>query len=1262
MDYNYESLLDERFQMLCQALLAQEYQGLQCYPVGMPDGGRDASAPDALGKGSIIFQIKFAKNPKSIDDPVKWVTDAIEGEIEKVDRLVERGATQYVIISNVPGTSHLDTGRIDKVQAHLTARISIPAQCWWREDIDRRLDGNLDIRLRYPSLLSGIDALALLFSNIGVGEEKDRRERAIKAYLSHQHRRDSTIRFKQAELSPSSLFDLFIDVPAQMQHKATTLAKRKFSENEISFYAAVKQIRSRAATRDHSDDPWDTGQDRLQSLDSFDDFAYMDGDRHSVTVGAADLLTNEIFATTVRRVVLEGAPGQGKSTLAQYLAQIQRTRILSPTAEIGEESSLLRSAPIMVPFKLELRDLAAWLTGVDPWTDKVNEPHNRPKSLEGALAAHVERYSGGVSFDVSDLFKTFGSTPILLILDALDEVADLEERRRVVEEVTSALTRLDQQGGYLQVVITSRPTAIADSPTFSRQSFAYLALSPINKELALVYARKWASARKLEDSDAAEVIETLRQKMNAPHMAELAKNTMQLSILLSLIYLRGASLPDKRTELYDTYVDVFFNRESEKSKAVRDNRELLIDIHRYLGYHLHANAERNKSSGRITLGELRELLVSYLEVEKKSANLLKDLMTGVVERVVALVSRVEGTYEFEVQPLREYFAARHLYDTAPYAPATLLQTGTKPDRFDGIAPNPYWFNVTRFFAGCFTKGEVLDLAERVCSLIRSNSHSGDNFPRVLALSLLQDWVFTQSTPATERVIRTLFDRPGLRWAANRAYFGHDVYGSGVELQLTPEAGAAYLIESVWPTIVYSPLTERVEEICRLLRRQPEAELLIEKWRSQGDSLNADELVNWLQVGGWLNLLRALHAREVKNIVDRVPVGAKPAALRIIATQGGRIESLGAEATALALQAALDHNQQAAHAIYSNSPISMLAGSLDMSSWAWAINDQMNARERNFFERDRNLRPPRNRALKDAYEVLDLLNETVDRDIFRDLSVWTEITQTLREKFGNTWAELEMGVISGAVRDAKARGAGADALFDASKPLTDRVRNARRRHRQMTWWLAQHAQVNDFYDGSLWALALYAWGSPQMLLDLAEPLSQTLEMLPAQFFQNLLMATQRADVYSERARERVEPNIELNAILALSGRTAIFIASRLPQDARMTVVCDRLEEHISDRYSASAALRVILEELFAGHLDTSRAFILAKMCHEAGAISSGFLSRVPSAAFSPELAESILRDSWSLPRQLLRSAYASSKRRTKVTPVASIAARQHWFGR
>ncbi len=174
---------------------------------------------------------------------------------------------------------------------------------------------------------------------------------------------------------------------------------------------------------------------------------------------------------------------------------------------------------------------------------------------------------------------------------------------------------------------------------------------------------------------------------------------MQLAILLSLIQTRGGSLPDKRTSLYDSYVDLFFNREAEKSTVVRDHRDLLLDIHRYLAWILQSESQTKQTRGSVSAQRLHDLVAHYLSFEGHNVALAHTLFTGLVERVVALVSRVEGTYEFEVQPLREYFAARHLYNTAQYSPPGGERAGTLPDRFDALARDFFWQNVTRFYAG-----------------------------------------------------------------------------------------------------------------------------------------------------------------------------------------------------------------------------------------------------------------------------------------------------------------------------------------------------------------------------------------------------------------------------------------------------------------------------------------------------------------------------------------------------------------------------------
>ena len=127
-----------------------------------------------------------------------------------------------------------------------------------------------------------------------------------------------------------------------------------------------------------------------------------------------------------------------------------------------------------------------------------------------------------------------------------------------------------------------------------------------------------------------------------------------------------------------------------------------------------------------------------------------------IERVVALVSRVQGTYEFEVQPLREYFAARHVYETAPYSPTGAEKRGTRPDRFDAIAKNLYWLNVTRFYAGCYSKGELPSLVDRIEELSKDQVFRYTRHPQDLSVTLLSDWVFTQHPKSMTHLRRFAF--------------------------------------------------------------------------------------------------------------------------------------------------------------------------------------------------------------------------------------------------------------------------------------------------------------------------------------------------------------------------------------------------------------------------------------------------------------------------------------------------------------------------
>ena len=276
------------------------------------------------------------------------------------------------------------------------------------------------------------------------------------------------------------------------------------------------------------------------------------------------------------------------------------------------------------------------------------------------------------------------------------------------------------------------------------------------------YKDKWIEAQDLNVDEGSLVSSTLHEKLDQPHLRDLARNPMQLAILLHLIHVQGVALPERRTTLYEEYMKLFFNREAEKSALVRDHRELLLSIHGVLAWVLHTQVECGAGSGSITRAALRDVIKTFLETEEHNPELAGELVKGTVERVGALVSRVEGLFEFEVQPLREYFAARHLYKTAPYSPVGHNRKGTRPDRFEAMARSFYWTNVTRFFCGFYDVGELASLVDGITGLSEQSGYSLINQPRRLAMMLLSDQVFSQAPKAMKRLIVFIAGEPAFQ--------------------------------------------------------------------------------------------------------------------------------------------------------------------------------------------------------------------------------------------------------------------------------------------------------------------------------------------------------------------------------------------------------------------------------------------------------------------------------------------------------------------
>ena len=769
MSYHYEALNAQKFQKFAEALILAKHPDTQCLPVGQPDGGRDAFFfdPASTDNGFVVFQVKYSLHPSNKEERTV-IEELIKSEQDKVRELISRGATHYYLVTNVQGTAHLGSGSIDKSNALLSERFGIQSQVWWRDDLDGHLDNALDVKWSYPEVIHASDLIPLLLQLLGKSDETQS-DLALNRYIASQYEADREVKFKQVDLK-RALTDLFVDLPmGQKLHEEEREGGRRPPRSNVS-------------------ELLENYMRRLEIDDEFRD----NGERpfaHWSWGLAASFLLQLPLITGVSRFVLEGAPGQGKSTVTQYLCQVHRLRMLKRQSELTKVHDEHTAGPLRVPFRVDLRHYATWVTGEHPFAQPGEEPEpvRGPRSLESFLAMQVAWF-GSTEFTQSDLLRVLEHSHSVIVLDGFDEVAETSIRARLVEEICNATGRLSVHARSVQIVVTSRPAAFANSPGFPEDDWIHLELRDLRRNNIEAYKDKWIVAQRLNDEERAMVSSTLAEKLSQPHLRDLARNPMQLSILLHLIHVQGPALPDKRTRLYEKYMELFFNREAEKSNVVRDHRELIISIHGVLAWVLQTEAEKG-GSGSIEKDRLHTEIKKFLQKDGHDPNLADRLLTGAFERVGALVSRAQGKFEFEVQPLREYFAAQHLYVTSPYSPPGESQSGTRPERFDALARSLYWTNVARFFCGFYDVGELGTLVSGLIQFGDEDGYCLVNQPRRLALMLLSDHVFGQLPKEMNRLIRYVIQEP--------AFYRLAVQGMlqrSLDMELPETAGRSILFQ------------------------------------------------------------------------------------------------------------------------------------------------------------------------------------------------------------------------------------------------------------------------------------------------------------------------------------------------------------------------------------------------------------------------------------------------------------------------------------
>ncbi|MET9019210.1 hypothetical protein ABZV93_04420 [Actinopolymorpha sp. NPDC004070] len=111
----------------------------------------------------VVYQVKWTSKP--LRNPVAWLDATVRREADNIRRLVELGATEYYLLTSVAGTAALNRGTMDKLSERLLVHseiFGIPIRCWWRADIDARVDcAPRELKWAYQDMLAGVDAVGL---------------------------------------------------------------------------------------------------------------------------------------------------------------------------------------------------------------------------------------------------------------------------------------------------------------------------------------------------------------------------------------------------------------------------------------------------------------------------------------------------------------------------------------------------------------------------------------------------------------------------------------------------------------------------------------------------------------------------------------------------------------------------------------------------------------------------------------------------------------------------------------------------------------------------------------------------------------------------------------------------------------------------------------------------------------------------------------------------------------------------------------------
>jgi formylglycine-generating enzyme required for sulfatase activity/energy-coupling factor transporter ATP-binding protein EcfA2 len=392
-----------------------------------------------------------------------------------------------------------------------------------------------------------------------------------------------------------------------------------------------------------------------------------------------------------KRLVIIGDPGSGKTTLLTYLA-LTYARDLRDNAGTVQDRLKLKEQGLL-PILLPLRDLGQY----------IKMQHTDPGGDGPALLIdYLQDYYAAQSIQLpKDFFaRPLESNAAVILLDGMDEVADIRLRQRVARIIEKFAVRYPGN----RFVVTSREVGYEGAARISAE-FGLVKVRNFNPDEVRQFVHDWTCAIEItlaehESPDIVRIAEEQAERLiraieGNSRISDLAVNPLLLTVI-ALVHRYRAALPERRSELYEEAVEVLLARwdeakglEIETMLAGRpldagDRRALLEPV----AFWLHERQQRE-----IDLDSLRSLLLHPFKNMAAgdaaiASKAVEAFLKLIGERSGLIIERGVGVYSFAHLTFQEYLAARAVADREDAISYTLSRLGS-----------PWWREVILLEAG-----------------------------------------------------------------------------------------------------------------------------------------------------------------------------------------------------------------------------------------------------------------------------------------------------------------------------------------------------------------------------------------------------------------------------------------------------------------------------------------------------------------------------------------------------------------------------------